>query len=196
MSFHASRESWAVENPVRPASNLYATDGSLVDATASMRRRLVPRYAVNCRLPEKMPIERPLNVTSIRAPSVLTLQDVVWNDEVARRMSSGFGDVYSKPAAQGRATAPAAAARRLPRPRPSPHHRHRPARHRGRRARGRCGRRDVQRRVAVGVPLLFLSTLGRELSKSLQRFTLLAGKSPNATDDPVLGFQVLSQRCP
>jgi sugar lactone lactonase YvrE len=41
-----------------------------------------------------MPIDRPLNVTSMRAPSVFTLQEVVLNDELARRISSGFGDVY------------------------------------------------------------------------------------------------------
>src|SRR5215212_4465688 len=75
-----------------------------------MRMRLVPRYAVNWRLPAKIPIDKPLNVTSIRAPSVFTLQEVVLNDELARRMSSGFGDVYGN---GGPAAAP-------PRPRPRP----------------------------------------------------------------------------
>src|SRR6478672_7997085 len=71
VSLHITRDITSVEKPVRPASYLYATNGSSVFAIASIRTRLVPRYTVNCRLPEKIPIERPGKFTSRRAPSVV-----------------------------------------------------------------------------------------------------------------------------
>src|SRR3989442_14689131 len=85
----------SVENPLRPASYLYATQGSFVFAAASIRNRLVPLYTVNCRSPEKIPIDNPGNVTIRLAPSVFTLHDVVWNDESARRISDGVRGVPS-----------------------------------------------------------------------------------------------------
>ena len=42
-----------------------------------MRIRFVPLYIVNCRSPEKIPIDNPGKVTIRLAPSVFTLHDVV-----------------------------------------------------------------------------------------------------------------------
>src|SRR2546428_9891296 len=89
VSRHVTRGVRSVENPFNPASYLYATHGSFVLAAASIRTRFVPLYTVNCRSPEKIPIDNPGNVTMRLAPSVFTLHDVVRNDESARRISDG-----------------------------------------------------------------------------------------------------------
>src|SRR5437867_1237632 len=64
-----------------------------------MRRRFVPRYAVNRRSPEKMPIDNPGNVTSTATPSVLTPHEVVWNEALARLISDSLrgGPMISRP---------------------------------------------------------------------------------------------------
>ena len=63
------------KSPFRPAFVLVSHKWLLRSSPPHpMRIRLVPRYAVNWRLPEKIPIERPGNVTSRRAPSVFTVQ--------------------------------------------------------------------------------------------------------------------------
>src|SRR6185503_6716119 len=69
--------------------------GSLVLAAASIRIRFVPRYIVNWRSPEKIPIDKPGKVTIRLAPSVFTPHDVVLNEESARRISDGVRGVPS-----------------------------------------------------------------------------------------------------
>src|SRR5205814_9716551 len=108
----------SVENPVKPASYLYATHGSFVVAAASMRTRLVPLYTVNCRSPEKIPIDNSGNVTIRLAPSVFTLHDVEWNDASARRISDGVRGVPS--VRLGISESAACAWPRPPRPSPRP----------------------------------------------------------------------------
>ncbi len=69
---------------------------------ASMRSRFDPRYDVNCRLPEKIPIERPGKFTSTRAPSVFTEQPVALNVASAFLISSGVrGSPYTRPSGPG-----------------------------------------------------------------------------------------------
>src|SRR5512145_942631 len=94
---------------------------------ASMRSRFEPRYDVNRRLPEKMPIDKPGKFTSTRAPSVVTLHDVVLNVASAVLISSGLrGNPYTRPTGPG-GTVPLLAAGSLwdagpgcPRPRAAP----------------------------------------------------------------------------
>src|SRR5712692_6006992 len=106
VSCHDTLDVRLVDSPLRPPSYLYATHASSVFATASIRTRLVPRYTVKRRLPAKIPIDRPGNVTARLAPSVVTVQDVVWNDEVARRISDGVRGPPRTRAADGSAPRP------------------------------------------------------------------------------------------
>jgi hypothetical protein len=66
-------------------------------AIASIWIRFVPRYTVKRRLPAKIPIDNPGNVTPRLPPSVVTVQDDVLNDATARRISSGLrGKPYTR----------------------------------------------------------------------------------------------------